>query len=101
MGDARGLAEGAQAPGRVDAEAGYAMGAFGGSGVITPYGGFSMSGDRRYRAGWRLRLGDSFNLSLEGDRTENPDAPSGHASGAPWRPQMVAERGRLNTSPVS
>ena len=79
MGDARGLAEGAQAPGRVDAEAGYAMGAFGGSGVITPYGGFSMSGDRRYRAGWRLGLGDSFNLSLEGDRTENPDAPSGHA----------------------
>ena len=78
MGDARGLAGGAQAPGRVDAEAGYAMGAFGGSGVITPYGGFSMSGDRKYRAGWRLRLGDSFNLSLEGDRTENPDAPSRH-----------------------
>ena len=78
MGDARGLAGGAQAPGRVDAEAGYAMGAFGGSGVITPYGGFSMSGDRRYRAGWRLSLGDSFNLSLEGDRTENPDAPSRH-----------------------
>ena len=79
MGDTRGLTGGAQAPGRVDAEAGYAMGAFGGSGVITPYGGFSMSGDRRYRAGWRLRLGDSFNLSLEGDRTENPDAPSRHA----------------------
>ena len=78
MGDTRGLAGGAQAPGRVDAEAGYAMGAFGGSGVITPYGGFSMSGDRKYRAGWRLGLGDSFNLSLEGDRTGNPDAPSGH-----------------------
>ena len=79
MGDTRGLTGGAQAPGRLDAEAGYAMGAFGGSGVITPYGGFSMSGDRRYRAGWRLRLGDSFNLSLEGDRTENPDLPSRHA----------------------
>ena len=78
MGDTRGLTGGAQAPGRLDAEAGYAMGAFGGSGIITPYGGFSMSGDRRYRAGWRLRLGDSFNLSLEGDRTENPDAPSRH-----------------------
>ena len=78
MGDTRGLTGGAQAPGRLDAEAGYAMGAFGGSGVITPYGGFSMSGDRRYRAGWRLRLGDSFNLSLEGDRTGNPDAPSRH-----------------------
>ena len=78
MGDARGLTGGTQAPGRLDAEAGYAMGAFGGSGVITPYGGFSMSGDRRYRAGWRLGLGDSFNLSLEGDRTENPDAPSRH-----------------------
>ena len=78
MGDARGLTGGAQAPGRVDAEAGYAMGAFGGSGVITPYGGFSMSGDRKYRAGWRLGLGDSFNLSLEGDRTENPDSPSSH-----------------------
>ena len=78
MGDTRGLTGGAQAPGRLDAEAGYAMGAFGGSGVITPYGGFSMSGDRRYRAGWRLSLGDSFNLSLEGDRTENPDAISGH-----------------------
>ena len=78
MGDARGLAGGARAPGRLDAEAGYAMGAFGGSGVITPYGGFSMSGDRKYRAGWRLSLGDSFNLSLEGDRTENPDAPSRH-----------------------
>ena len=78
MGDTRGLTGGAQAPGRLDAEAGYAMGAFGGSGVITPYGGFSMSGDRRYRAGWRLSLGDSFNLSLEGDRTENPNATSGH-----------------------
>ena len=78
MGDTRGLTGGAQAPGRLDAEAGYAMGAFGGSGVITPYGGFSMSGDRRYRAGWRLSLGDSFNLSLEGDRTENPDAISRH-----------------------
>ena len=78
MGDARGLTGGTQAPGRLDAEAGYAMGEFGGSGVITPYGGFSMSGDRRYRAGWRLGLGDSFNLSLEGDRTENPDAPSRH-----------------------
>ena len=79
MGDTRGLTGSSEAPGRVDAEAGYAMGAFGGSGVITPYGGFSMSGDRRYRAGWRLRLGDSFNLSLEGDRTENPDLPSSHA----------------------
>ena len=78
MGDTRGLTGGAQAPGRLDAEAGYAMGAFGGSGVITPYGGFSMSGDKRYRAGWRLSLGDSFNLSLEGDRTENPDSPSSH-----------------------
>ena len=78
MGDMRGLAGGGQIPGRVDAEAGYAMGAFGGSGVITPYGGFSMSGDRRYRAGWRLSLGDSFNLSLEGDRAENPDSPSRH-----------------------
>ena len=78
MGDARGLTGGAQVPGRLDAEAGYAMGAFGGSGVITPYGGFSMSGDRRYRAGWRLRLGDSFNLSLEGDRTGSPGAPSSH-----------------------
>ena len=78
MGDTRGLTGGAQAPGRLDAEAGYAMGAFGGSGIITPYGGFSMSGDRRYRAGWRLSLGDSFNLSLEGDRTENPDSPSRH-----------------------
>ncbi len=86
MGDTRGLAGGAQAPGRLDAEAGYAMGAFGDSGVITPYGGFSMSGDRKYRAGWRLRLGDSFNLSLEGDRTENPDAPSRHG---------VALRGEL------
>ena len=78
MGDMRGLAGGGQVPGRVDAEASYAMGAFGGSGVITPYGGFSMSGDRRYRAGWRLSLGDSFNLSLEGDRAENPDSPSRH-----------------------
>ena len=44
MGDTRGLTGGAQAPGHVDAEAGYAMGAFGGSGVITPYGGFSCPG---------------------------------------------------------
>ena len=78
MGDTRGLTGGGEVPGRLDAEAGYAMGAFGGSGIITPYGGFSMSGDRRYRAGWRLRLGDSFNLSLEGDRTGNPDLPSRH-----------------------
>ena len=67
-------------PGRVDAEVGYGVGAFGGRGLLTPYSGFSVSegGGRNYRLGGRLKLGESFSLSLEGDRRESADASFEH-----------------------
>ena len=57
---------------RLDAELGYGFGAFGGAGVATPYLGFGYEngGDRRYRVGTRLGLGDTLDLTLEAERKE-------------------------------
>ena len=58
---------------RLEAELGYGLGALGGRGVLTPYGGLSLSdgGARRYRLGGRLALGPSLGLSLEAMRRES------------------------------
>ena len=59
---------------RLDAEVGYGLGVLGGHGVLTPYGGLSLSdgGSRSWRVGGRLGIGSSLDLSLEGKRRERP-----------------------------
>ena len=79
--DARGLAANDEfdPAGRLDAEAGYGLGAFGGRGLITPYAGLALSegGDRAWRSGVRWTLGTDVTFGLEGTRREpaNGGAP--------------------------
>ena len=67
--------------GRLEAQLGYGLGVIGGAGVLTPYGGFSLSGEGAgsYTLGTRLEIAPSLNLSLEGTRREaaNDDADHG------------------------
>ena len=80
-GSALGLpsASGSQAASRLDAQADYGMLTMGGQGLLTPYGGFSLAGrdGRNYRAGARLET-DTFNLSLEGMRSERGSGSVDH-----------------------
>ena len=64
---------------RLDAQADYGLLAMGGLGMLTPYGGFSLAGraGRDYRAGARLET-DTFNLSLEGMRSERDGGAVDH-----------------------
>ena len=67
---------------RLDSELGYGFGTFGGRGLLTPYGGFSLAGEgsQRYWIGSRFEIGSSLNLSLEGERREPAnDAAADHA----------------------
>ena len=70
---------GSQAASRLDAQADFGMLTMGGQGLLTPYGGFSLAGrdGRDYRAGARLET-DTFNLSLEGIRSERGSGPADH-----------------------
>ena len=65
--------------GRLDAEAGYGLGAFGGRGLMTPYAGLALSetGARAWRTGVRWTLGPGVAFGVEGTRSEpaNDDAP--------------------------
>ncbi len=74
---------------RLDGELGYGFGAFGGRGLLTPYGGVSLAGEgsQRYRIGGRFEIGSSLDLSLEGERLEPAkDAAAEH--GVMLRGQM-------------
>ena len=73
---------GAVPAGRIEAELGYGLPAFGGAGLVTPYGGvaFANGGDRLYRVGGRLDLGAGFDLSLEGSRRERADDTPEHGA---------------------
>ena len=66
--------------GRLDAEAGYGFGAFGGRGLMTPYAGLALSetGARAWRTGVRWTLGPGVAFGVEGTRSEpaNDDAPA-------------------------
>lgn len=54
---------------RLDAEVGYGLDGMGG--LLTPYGGVSVSeAMQSYRAGGRFRLGRRLSMSLEGERRE-------------------------------
>ena len=57
---------------RLDAEVGYGLGGMGG--LLTPYGGMSVSQRAQtYRVGSRYRLDERFSMSLEGERREGGD----------------------------
>ena len=72
--DARGLAgnDALEPAGRLDAEAGYGLGAFGGRGVMTPFAGLSLSdaGERTWRSGVRWTLGPDTAFGVEGTLRE-------------------------------
>ena len=61
---------------RLEAELGYGVPALGGSATLTPYGGFGIGedGERRWRLGGRLELGQTFGLRLEAGRRDSPTA---------------------------
>ena len=66
---------------RLDSELGYGLSAFGGHGLLVPYGGFSLAdeGSQRYRIGSRFEIGPALGLSLEGERREPAtDAAADH-----------------------
>ena len=79
--DARGLAgnENFEPAGRLDTEAGWGFGAFGGRGLMTPFAALSLSdaGSRTWRSGVRWRLGPDLAFGIEGALREaaNDDAP--------------------------
>ena len=56
----------------LESELGYGVAVFEGHGVLTPYGGFAVTGQetRQYRLGARLGMAQWLNLSLEGARRE-------------------------------
>ena len=57
---------------RLDAEVGYGLGGMGG--LLTPYGGMSVSESvQTYRVGSRFRLDERFSMGLEGERREGGD----------------------------
>ena len=59
---------------RLEAELGYGVAALGGSATLTPYGGFGIGedGERRWRLGGRLELGQTFGLRLEAGHRDSP-----------------------------
>ena len=66
---------------RLDSELGFGFGALGGRGMLTPYGGVSLTGEgaQSYRVGSRFGLGSSLDLSLEGERREPADGAAEHS----------------------
>ena len=72
--DARGLAanDSFEPAGRLDAEAGWGFGAFGGRGLATPFAGLALSdaGERTWRSGVRWTLGPDTAFGVEGTLRE-------------------------------
>ena len=68
-GGARGLAgnDSFESAGRLDAEAGWGFGAFGGRGLATPFAGLALSeaGERTWRSGVRWTLGPELTFGVE------------------------------------
>ena len=81
--DQRGMAGGGLSPaaaGRLDAELGYGLAAFGGRGLLTPYArvGLSEGADQAWHVGTRLALRESLNLSLEASRRASDGQAAAH-----------------------
>ena len=86
LGDARGLAgnDNFEPAGRLDAEAGWGFGAFGGRGLMTPFAGLSLSdaGNRTWRSGVRWTVGPDLSFGVEGALREAAnDNPAEHEIG--------------------
>ena len=68
--------------GRLDARLGYGMSVdiLGTNALVTPYAGLTLAdgGAQAYRVGGRANLGQSFSLSLEGERRESSGAAPAH-----------------------
>ncbi len=73
----------------LETEVGYGFPALGDRGLLTPYGAFVRTGGdgRSYRAGSRLSMGGTFDVSLEGLRTETGAGDPEHG---------ITIQGRLN-----
>ena len=73
----------------LETEVGYGFPALGDRGLLTPYGAFGRAGGdgRSYRAGSRLSMGGTFDVSLEGMRTETGAGDPEHG---------ITIQGRLN-----
>ena len=73
----------------LETEVGYGFPALGDRGLLTPYGAFGRAGGdgRSYRAGSRLSMGGTFDVSLEGLRTETGAGDPEHG---------ITLQGRLN-----
>ena len=73
----------------LETEVGYGFAALGDRGLLTPYGAFGRAGGdgRSYRAGSRLSMGGTFDVSLEGMRTETGAGDPEHG---------ITLQGRLN-----
>ena len=83
-GDASAAASG----GRLEARIGYGVATLGGWGLLTPYGGLTLSDqdDEAYRLGGRFEVGSGLDFNLEGAR---------HASAAGSARHAIMLRGRL------
>ena len=84
--DARGLAgdDSFEPAGRLDTEAGWGFGAFGGRGLMMPFARLSLSdaGNRAWRTGVRWTLGPDLSFGVEGSLREAAnDNPATHGFG--------------------
>ena len=75
QGDAAGLS-----PERLEVGWGYGLVAPEGAGMVTPYGGVSLGGPgvRGYRLGGRIEVGESMDLTVEGERRERRRGAAEH-----------------------
>ena len=98
-GDVRSLAanDGIDPAERLDAEAGWSLGAFGQRGVMMPFTGLALSqgGERTWRRSVGWRLGPDISFGLEGTRREPPMTrrPDTASSSEP-QPAVAAQASR-------
>ena len=67
-------------PGSLEVDVGYGLTLADGWGRLTPYGGLALAGPgaSRYRLGSSLALSSSLNVTLEGERAEQPGQKTAH-----------------------
>ena len=67
-------------PHRLEVDLGYGLALADGRGFLTPYGGLALAGpgSSRYRLGSRLALSSSLDVTLEGERAEQPGQKTAH-----------------------
>ena len=67
-------------PGNVEVDVGYGLALAAGRGLLTPYGGLVLGdpGTARYRLGSRWTLSSLLDLSIEGERAEQPGQSAAH-----------------------